>query len=109
MTVSRDEIDENLRYLPTPQRDEAAGLYKGVRIQWTGEVRGIYRGQEARIIVNMTCRNSVVPMSDSAAVVPYAREVILLREGVKVKVVGDDLEDRTWQERFCLARSCRGF
>ena len=88
MTVSRDEIDENLRDLPTPQRDEAARLYKGVSIQWAGEVRGVYRGQEDRLVVSLTCRNSVVLMSDTFAVVPYAREVILLREGVKVRVVG---------------------
>jgi hypothetical protein len=88
MTVSRDEVDENLRDLPASQRDEAARLYKGVRIKWAGEVRGIYRGQEDHIFVNLTCRNSVVPMSDTVAVVPYAREVILLREGVRVRVVG---------------------
>jgi hypothetical protein len=88
MRVSRDEIDEILRNLPPLQRDEAARLYKGVRIQWAGELRGMYRSQEDRIVVYLTCRNSVVVMSDTLAVVPYAREVFLLPEGVKVKVAG---------------------
>src|ERR1700674_2105907 len=88
ISMSRDEIDEKLRDLPTFQGDEAARLYKGVHIQWAGEVRGMYRGQKDRIVVSLTCRNSVVVMSDTFAVVPYAPEVILLREGVKVKVVG---------------------
>jgi hypothetical protein len=88
MTVSRDEIDERLKDLPTFQRDEAAGFYKGLRIQWAGELRGGSRRQNGRLVVSLTCRSSVQRMIDTEAVVANAPQVLLLHEGMRVKVVG---------------------
>jgi len=95
--VTFDEIQSAINKAPPLQRDHVAKSYVGIRVEWDTYYKSASRRDNDMVSVRLTT-NPQLGLTTVTCEVPFNdyRELGVLEEGAKIRVVGEIVEAGSW-------------